>query len=118
MEYRNLGASGLKVSPLCLGAMMFGEWGNRDHEQCIRIIHHALDAGINFIDTPNIYSGGESEVIVGKAIADRRDDVVLATKVRGKMGEEPNQQGLSRKAIEEQLDASLRHPWVPAFAGR
>ncbi len=108
MNYRNLGASGLKVSPLCLGAMMFGDWGNRDHDDCIRIIHHALDAGINFIDTANIYSGGESEVIVGKAIADRRDQVVLATKVYGKMGEEPNQRGLSRKAIEEQLDASLR----------
>ncbi len=107
MEYRNLGASGLKVSPLCLGAMMFGEWGNRDHDDCIRIIHRAMDAGINFIDTANIYSAGESEVIVGKAIADRRNDVVLATKVFGKMGDGPHDRGLSRKAIQQQVEASL-----------
>ena len=105
MEYRNLGASGLKVSPLCLGAMMFGEWGNPDHDDCIRIIHRALDAGVNFIDTANIYSAGESEVIVGKAIADRRNSVVLATKVHGAMGEGPHERGLSRKAIQEQVEA-------------
>ncbi|HEY4575356.1 MAG TPA: aldo/keto reductase, partial [Thermoanaerobaculia bacterium] len=81
MDYRNLGRSGLKVSPLCLGAMMFGSWGNPDHEDSIRIIHRALDAGINFVDTANGYSEGESEVIVGKALKDRREGIVLATKV-------------------------------------
>ena len=74
MDYRNLGQTGVKVSPLCLGAMMFGAWGNPDHDDCIRIIHRALDAGINFIDTANNYSEGESEMIVGKALADRRDE--------------------------------------------
>lgn len=108
MTYRNLGHSGLKVHPLCLGTMMFGAWGNTDHDDCIRIIHRAIDAGVNFIDTANVYSDGESEEIVGKAIRDRREDVVLATKVFGKMGEGPNQRGLSRKAIQEQVEASLR----------
>jgi aryl-alcohol dehydrogenase-like predicted oxidoreductase len=108
MDYRNLGRAGVRVSPLCLGAMMFGAWGNGDHEDCVRIIHRALDAGINFIDTANIYSDGESETIVGKAIADRRQQVVLATKVWGPMGAGPNQRGLSRKAIQEQCEASLR----------
>jgi aryl-alcohol dehydrogenase-like predicted oxidoreductase len=86
MDYRRLGRTGLEVSPLCLGAMMFGAWGNRDHDDSIGIIHAALDAGINFIDTADMYSNGESEVIVGKALADRRDDVILATKVHGPMG--------------------------------
>ncbi|MEO1088817.1 MAG: aldo/keto reductase, partial [Acidobacteriota bacterium] len=72
MEYRNLGRSGVKVSPLCLGTMMFGAWGNKDHDESVRIIHAALDAGVNFIDTANIYSDGESEEIVGKAIRGRR----------------------------------------------
>lgn len=108
MEYVNLGQTGLRVSPLCLGAMMFGAWGNSDHEDCTKIIHRALDAGVNFIDTANIYSEGESEEIVGKAIADRRGEVVLATKVFGPMGDGPNQRGLSRKAIQEAVDASLR----------
>lgn len=108
MEYRNLGRSGLKVSPLCLGAMMFGSWGNPDHEDCIRIIHRALDSGINFIDTANGYSEGESEVIVGKALKDRREGTVLATKVWAPVGPGPNQRGLSRKAIQEQVENSLR----------
>jgi aryl-alcohol dehydrogenase-like predicted oxidoreductase len=108
MTYRQLGATGLRVSPLCLGTMMFGAWGNRDHDDSIRIIHRALDAGINFVDTANVYSAGESEEIVGKAIRDRRDRVVLATKVWGAMGEGPNQRGLSRKAIEQEVDQSLR----------
>lgn len=109
MEYRNLGHSGLKVSPLCLGTMMFGAWGNRDHDDSIRVIHRALDAGINFVDTANIYSAGESEEIVGKALAGgKREEVVLATKVFGKMGEGPHQRGLSRKAIQEQVEHSLR----------
>lgn len=108
MEYRNLGRTGLNVSRLCLGTMMFGAWGNEDHEDCVRIMHRALDEGINFFDTANVYSAGESEEIVGKAIRDRRNDVVLATKVFGKMGEGPNERGLSRKAIQEQCEASLR----------
>jgi aryl-alcohol dehydrogenase-like predicted oxidoreductase len=108
MEYRNLGHTGLKVSPLCLGAMMFGAWGNPDHEESIRIIHSALDSGVNFIDTANGYSEGESEVIVGKALKDRREGTVLATKVWAPVGPGANQRGLSRKAIQEQVENSLR----------
>lgn len=105
---RKLGATDLEVSPLCLGTMMFGKWGNPDHTECIRIIHEALDAGINFIDTANMYSDGETEEIVGKALADRRDEAVLATKVYFPMGPGPNQRGLSREAILEQVEASLK----------
>jgi aryl-alcohol dehydrogenase-like predicted oxidoreductase len=108
MDYRNLGRTGLKVSPLCLGTMMFGQWGNPDHSESIRIIHQALDAGINFVDTANTYSAGESEEIVGKALKGKREEVVLATKVWGPMGTGQHQRGLSRKAIEEQADASLK----------
>lgn len=108
MDYRNLGRAGVKVSPLCLGTMMFGAWGNRDRSECIRILHRALDAGVNFIDTANIYSAGESEEVVGEALAGRRDGLVLATKVWGPMGEGPNQRGLSRKAIQQEVEASLR----------
>ena len=82
MDYRSLGCTGMQVSPLCLGAMMLGAWGEPDHNTSIKIIHRALDAGINFIDTADVYSQGESEVIVGKALANgRRDEVILATKV-------------------------------------
>jgi aryl-alcohol dehydrogenase-like predicted oxidoreductase len=108
MDYRNFGGTGLKVSPLCLGAMMFGAWGNRDHAECVRIIHRALDAGINFVDTANGYSDGESEIIVGKALTGRRHQVVLATKVFAPVGPGPNERGLSRKAIQEQVNNSLR----------
>ena len=98
MEYRTLGRTGLKVSPLCLGAMMFGSFGNPDHDDSIRIIHAALDAGINFVDTADVYSAGESEEIVGKALASiDRSKVVLATKVHGTMGADPNEQGNSRR---------------------
>src|ERR671911_230276 len=86
MEHRQLGRTGVSVSKLCLGTMMFGAWGNPDHDDSIRIIHAALDAGINFVDTADIYSGGESEEIVGKALKGRRDDVILATKVWGPSG--------------------------------
>ena len=90
MEYRTLGRTGIKVSPLCLGAMMFGAWGTQDHDESIRIIHAALDAGINFVDTADVYSFGESEEIVGKALAKtKRHKVVLATKVHGQMGRTP-----------------------------
>jgi aryl-alcohol dehydrogenase-like predicted oxidoreductase len=110
VEHRKLGSTGVSVSPLCLGAMMFGAWGNTDHEDSIRIIHRALDAGINFIDTADVYSRGESEEIVGKALAGaRRDQVVLATKVHGKMhDDDPNQFGNSRRWIIEELENSLR----------
>jgi len=112
MEYRTLGRTGVKVSPLCLGTMMFGAWGNPDHEDSIRIIHRALDAGINFVDTADVYSAGESEEIVGKALKklppSRRDDVVLATKFWGAMGEDPNQGGVSRRWIMTAVEDSLR----------
>src|SRR3984957_12931164 len=108
MNYRTLGRTGLKVSPLCLGAMMFGAWGNPDHDDSISIIHAALDAGINFIDTADVYSAGESELIVGKAIKGRRDSVVLATKFHGPMGEDPNRAGNSRRWILQACEDSLR----------
>ncbi|RAY11226.1 aldo/keto reductase [Actinomadura craniellae] len=108
MKYRTLGRTGVRVSPLCLGAMMFGAWGNRDHDDCARIIHRALDAGINFIDTADVYSGGESEEIVGAAIKGRRDEVVLATKFHVPMGEDPNRQGSSRRWIVTAVEESLR----------
>jgi len=108
VEYRNLGRSGLKVHPLCLGAMMFGKWGNPDHEDCARIIQRAIDAGVNFIDTSNNYSEGESEIIVGEALRGRRDQVVLATKVFAQVGPGPNDRGLSRRAITEQVEKSLK----------
>jgi aryl-alcohol dehydrogenase-like predicted oxidoreductase len=88
MERTTLGTTGIQVSRYCLGAMMFGAWGNRDHDDSIRIIHTALDAGINFIDTADVYSGGESEEIVGKALKGRRDEVVLATKFVAPMSED------------------------------
>jgi aryl-alcohol dehydrogenase-like predicted oxidoreductase len=108
MDHRTLGSTGLEVSPLCLGTMMFGAWGNTDHADCIRIIHAALEASINFIDTANMYAGGETEEIVGKALAGRRGDAVLATKVFFPMGPEPDDRGLSRGAILKQVEASLR----------
>jgi aryl-alcohol dehydrogenase-like predicted oxidoreductase len=108
MEYRTLGRTGLKVSPLCLGAMMFGQWGNPDHDDSVRIIHAALDAGINFIDTADVYSAGESEEIVAKAIAGRRDDLVVATKVHAPMGDDPNRAGNSRRWIIAECENSLR----------
>ncbi len=108
MKYRRLGRTGLEVSPLCLGAMMFGAWGNRDHDDSIGIIHSALDAGINFIDTADMYSDGESEVIVGKALAERREDVVLATKVHGPMGHGPNRSGNGRRWIIRECESSLQ----------
>lgn len=109
MEYRLLGRTGVKVSPLCLGAMMFGSWGNNDHADATRIIHRALDAGINFIDTADVYSGGTSEEIVGKAIEGRRDDVFLATKFFMPMNpDDPNQSGGSRRWIIREVENSLR----------
>ena len=108
MKYRTLGRTGVQVSELCLGAMMFGGWGNPDHDDCVAMVHQAFDAGINFIDTADVYSQGESEEIVGKAIAGRRDEVVLATKVHGKMGPDRNDQGNSRRWIVRAVENSLR----------
>ncbi|MUL41448.1 aldo/keto reductase [Streptomonospora sp. PA3] len=108
MQYRTLGRTGIKVSPYALGAMMFGSAGNPDHDDSIKIIHKALDAGINVVDTADIYSGGESEQIVGKALQGRRDDVVLATKARLPMGDDPNRQGASRRWLVRALEDSLR----------
>jgi aryl-alcohol dehydrogenase-like predicted oxidoreductase len=108
MELRNLGATGIQVSPLCLGTMMFGEWGNPDHGDSVRVIHRALDAGINFVDTADVYSAGESEQIVGKALKGRRDSVVLATKFHGRMGDDPNRQGNSRRWIVQAVEESLQ----------
>jgi aryl-alcohol dehydrogenase-like predicted oxidoreductase len=119
MEFRNLGTTGVQVSPLCLGAMMFGAWGNPDHDESVRIIHRALDAGINFIDTADVYSRGESEEIVAKALAGgRRDHVVLATKVHGSMGDDPNQFGNSRRWIVKEVESSLRRlktDWIDLY---
>jgi aryl-alcohol dehydrogenase-like predicted oxidoreductase len=108
MEYRTLGRTGIKVSTHCLGAMMFGSWGNPDADASVRIIHAAIDRGVNFIDTADVYSAGESEEIVGRALAGRRDEVVLATKVHGQMGEGPNERGNSRLWIMREVENSLR----------
>jgi aryl-alcohol dehydrogenase-like predicted oxidoreductase len=108
VEYRPLGRTGVQVSSYCLGAMMFGPWGEPDHGECVRMIHRALDAGINFIDTADAYSAGESEVIVGEALKGRRDDVVLATKVHFPAGRGPNERGNSRLWIMREVESSLR----------
>jgi aryl-alcohol dehydrogenase-like predicted oxidoreductase len=108
VEFRPLGRTGVQVSKLCLGTMMFGAWGNPDHDDSIRIIHRALDTGINFVDTADVYSAGESEEIVGKALKGRRDDVVLATKFFMPMGDDPNRRGGSRRWIVRAIEDSLR----------
>lgn len=112
MTYRTLGRTGVEVSPLCLGAMMFGGWGNPDHKDCEQIIQRALDEGINFIDTADVYSQGESEEIVGEFLAGagpaRRQEIVLATKFHGRMGEGPNREGNSRRWIISECEASLQ----------
>ena len=118
MEYRPLGGTGVKVSPICLGAMMFGAWGNPDHEDSTRVIHRALDAGINFVDTADVYSRGESEEIVGKALKNRRDRVVLATKAHGSMGDDVNERGNARRWLVRECDASLRRlgtDWIDLY---
>ncbi len=119
MNQRTLGGTGVHVSSLCLGAMMFGAWGEPDHDAAIRIIHRALNAGINFIDTADVYSHGESEEIVGKALSGgRRENVVLATKFHGGMGEDPNQAGNSRRWIIQEVEASLKRlqtDWIDLY---
>jgi aryl-alcohol dehydrogenase-like predicted oxidoreductase len=119
-EYRQLGGTGVQISPLCLGTMMFGAWGNTDHEACVRIVDRALDAGINVIDTADVYARGESEEIVGKALAGgKRDAVVLATKVHGRMhDEDPNQFGNTRRWIVREVENSLRRlktDWIDLY---
>ncbi|WP_405806411.1 aldo/keto reductase [Streptomyces sp. NBC_01187] len=108
MELRTLGRTGMQVSPLCLGTMMFGVWGNPDEKESIGVIEAALDAGINFVDTADVYSWGGSEEIVGKALADRRDEVVLATKFHFPMGDGPHASGNSRRWITRAVEDSLR----------
>ncbi len=126
MEYRGLGGTGMRVSRLCLGAMMFGPWGEPDQKECVRIIHAALDAGVNFIDTADVYSLGESERIVGEALSGpRRDDVILATKFHGPMdvgfggqGGDPNRRGNSRRWIFKALEGSLERlktDWIDLY---
>jgi len=106
MKYVNLGRCGLKVSQICLGTMMFG--GATEAEESTRIIRRALDAGVNFVDTANMYNAGESEVVTGRAIRDRRSQVVLATKAKNPMGDGPNDQGLSRVHLMRECENSLR----------
>jgi aryl-alcohol dehydrogenase-like predicted oxidoreductase len=118
MRYRVLGGTGITVSVHCLGAMMFGKVGNPDHDDCVRIVHSALDQGVNFVDTADMYSAGESETIVGKALKDRRDDVVLATKVHFQMGDDRNHGGNSRRWIVREVEASLkrlRTDWIDLY---
>lgn len=119
MKYRTLARSGVKVSSLCLGAMMFGQWGNPDHDDCLRIIDAALDSGINFIDTADVYSAGESEEIVGKALTgSKRDSTILATKAHAPMGPDHNQTGNSRRWIISECEASLKRlgtDWIDLY---
>jgi len=118
MRYRTLGGTGIEVSVHCLGTMMFGFVGNPDHDDCARIIHAALDHGINFVDTADMYSAGESEQIVGKALRGRRDDVVLATKVHFPMGDGRNRGGNSRRWIITEVEESLRRlqtDWIDLY---
>jgi aryl-alcohol dehydrogenase-like predicted oxidoreductase len=118
MSYRFLGGTGMEVSTYCLGTMMFGSVGNGDHDDCVRIIHQALDKGINFVDTADMYSAGESEEITGKALRGRRDDVILATKVHFPMGEGRNRGGNSRRWIQTEVEQSLRRlqtDWIDLY---
>ncbi len=118
-DHRTLGRTGVQVTPLCFGAMMLGAWGETDHGESVRIIDRALDAGVNFIDTADVYSKGESEIIVGKALrGGKRDDVVLATKLHGAMGDDPNRRGNSRRWIMQAVEGSLRRlrtDWIDLY---
>ncbi|MDF5752451.1 aldo/keto reductase [Spongiactinospora sp. TRM90649] len=120
MELRLFGRTGVKVSPLCLGGMMFGWWGENGYEDSAKIIQRAVDAGINFIDTADVYSSGESEELIGRFLAESglRDQIVLATKVHGSMGEDPNRGGNSRRWITRSVDESLRRlrtDWIDVY---
>ncbi|MFC4947813.1 aldo/keto reductase [Pseudonocardia sp. GCM10023141] len=118
MRYRTLGRTGIEVSVHCLGTMMFGAVGNPDHDDCVSIVHAALDQGINFVDTADMYGAGESEEIVGRALQGRRDDVVLATKVHFALSEGPNRGGNSRRWIVRAVEDSLRRlqtDWIDLY---
>jgi aryl-alcohol dehydrogenase-like predicted oxidoreductase len=118
VELTTLGRTGMQVSTLCFGAMTLGRWGNPDEAECIAMVHRALDAGINFIDTADVYGQGDSETIVGKALAGRRDEVVLATKLNHQFGEGINHSGNSRRWIMRQIDGSLRRlgtDWIDLY---
>jgi aryl-alcohol dehydrogenase-like predicted oxidoreductase len=108
MEMRPLGRTGIQVAPFGLGTMVLGAWGNRDHDECARIIRGALDAGLNVVDTADVYAFGESEEIVGAAIAGRREEVVLATKFHSAVDDDPNHRGNSRRWIRRAVEGSLR----------
>jgi len=116
--HRVLGRTGIKVSPLCLGTMMFGAWGNEDEDECIRMVHTALDAGVNFVDTADVYAFGQSEEILGRALEGRRDDVVVATKFHNGMGDDVNMRGNSRRWIARAVEDSLRRlgtDWIDLY---
>jgi len=118
MDYRRLGNTGLKVSRVCLGTMMFGRWGNPDADDCVRIVHKALDEGVNFIDTANRYNWGESEDITGKAVQGRREHVVLATKVFMPGTGGLLDRGTSRRHVMLQVEESLRRlgtDWIDLY---
>jgi aryl-alcohol dehydrogenase-like predicted oxidoreductase len=118
MDYRPLGPTGMSVSSLCLGAMMLGQWGEPDHDTAVGLVHRALDAGINVVDTADVYSRGESEVIVGKALKGRRDQVVLATKFHWQMGRDRLQKGNSRRWVVQEVESSLRRldtDWIDLY---
>jgi aryl-alcohol dehydrogenase-like predicted oxidoreductase len=118
MEMTTLGRTGMQVSRLCFGAMTLGSWGNTDEAECIGMVHRALDAGINFIDTADVYGGGDSETILGKALAGRRDSVILATKLNHQTAPGSNHSGNSRRWITHQIDESLRRlktDWVDLY---
>ncbi|MFI9719474.1 aldo/keto reductase [Streptomyces sp. NPDC052396] len=108
MRTTTLGRTGITVSRIALGTMMLGKWGNADHDEAVRLVHTALEGGVNFIDTADMYSEGESEVIVGKALKGRRDEVILATKAHFPMGDDPNRRGNSRRWIKKAVEESLR----------
>ncbi|HEV8296963.1 MAG TPA: aldo/keto reductase [Acidimicrobiales bacterium] len=118
MEYRTLGSTGITVSTACLGTMMFGAWGNPDHDECTQMVDAAFDAGINFFDTADVYAFGESEEILGAALQGRRDDVLLATKFHNPMGEDLNTRGNSRRWIVRACENSLRRlrtDWIDLY---
>ena len=118
MRYRSLGTTGITVSTQCLGTMMFGEWGRTDEAECRRILDVALDGGVNFVDTADVYAFGESETILGHILKGRRDDIVLATKFSQPMGEDPNRRGNSRRWIMRAADESLRRlqtDWIDLY---
>jgi len=118
MDYKRLGDTGLKVSRICIGTMVFGRWGNTDHDDCVRIMHRAFDEGINFVDTANRYAFGESEEIVGKALRGRREHVVVATKVFMPGPGGVTDRGTSRRHIFQQVEDSLRKlgtDWIDLY---